>query len=74
MAVLPTCIRHTDCFALGDRGRCICLSDNNFNGKDCPFYKTTDQAYAEQRKGFEDLKSRERYDLIEKYGPPRGVI
>lgn len=35
---MPKCKAHHDCFANQD-GVCHCLNDNNFNGKDCPFYK-----------------------------------
>lgn len=34
----PVCHTHTDCFANKD-GHCVCLSDNDFGHKDCPFYK-----------------------------------
>ena len=37
--VFPRCKDHKECFANKD-GRCICLKDNNFGDKDCPFYKT----------------------------------
>ena len=36
---MPECRVHDDCFANHD-GVCHCLNDNNFSGKDCPFYKT----------------------------------
>ena len=32
------CTKYKDCFANVD-GKCICLTDNNFPNKDCPFYK-----------------------------------
>lgn len=35
----PICTKHRDCFANED-GACNCLTDNNFKGRDCPFYKT----------------------------------
>ena len=34
----PKCDSHKDCFANKD-GKCICLGDNDFGSKDCPFYK-----------------------------------
>ncbi len=34
----PVCDKHTDCFA-NRGGRCLCLIDNDFGNKDCPFYK-----------------------------------
>ena len=30
---------------------CHCLNDNNFNGKDCPFYKTAETVRREQNGG-----------------------
>ena len=47
MAVMPKCDMHTDCFALSD-GRCVCLSENDFGEKDCPFYKPGDESTREQ--------------------------
>lgn len=35
----PSCNTHKDCFAHKD-GRCVCLNDNDFGGRDCPFYKS----------------------------------
>ena len=36
----PKCEKkeYQNCFA-NDNGRCLCLSDNNFRGEGCPFYK-----------------------------------
>lgn len=34
----PKCDRHRSCFA-NKEGWCICLKDNDFGDKDCPFYK-----------------------------------
>lgn len=34
----PNCDKHKDCFA-NRNGKCVCLIDNNFGSKDCPFYK-----------------------------------
>lgn len=47
---MPECSAHHDCFANHD-GVCCCLSDNNFNGKDCPFYKTEETVRREQNGG-----------------------
>lgn len=47
---MPECRAHDDCFANHD-GVCCCLSDNNFNGKDCPFYKTEETVRREQNGG-----------------------
>lgn len=35
----PTCNLHKDCFANLD-GEYSCLNNTDFQGKDCPFYKT----------------------------------
>lgn len=47
---MPECRVHHDCFANHD-GVCHCLNDNNFNGKDCPFYKTAETVQREQNGG-----------------------
>ncbi len=39
MASVAKCDKHMDCFANKD-GRCVSLKDNNFGGRDCPFYKS----------------------------------
>ena len=37
-----------DCFALDiETGRCRCLGDTRFKGKDCPFYKPVRQIIEE---------------------------
>ncbi len=33
MASMPRCNKHTDCFALSDEGRCVCLAENDFGKK-----------------------------------------
>ena len=40
MANVAKCSMHMDCFANRD-GRCGCLKDNDFGGRDCPFYKSS---------------------------------
>ena len=47
---MPECGAHHDCFANHD-GVCHCLNDNNFNGKDCPFYKAAETVRREQNGG-----------------------
>lgn len=47
---MPECRAHHDCFANRD-GVCHCLNDNNFNGKDCPFYKNAETVRREQNGG-----------------------
>lgn len=37
----PGCGAHGDCFA-NRGGACTCLKDNDFGGRDCPFYKPAD--------------------------------
>lgn len=44
---MPECKVHGDCFA-NRRGVCTCLKDNDFGGRDCPFYKTADTARKDQ--------------------------
>ena len=39
--VMPECRTHGDCFA-NRGGVCTCLKDNDFGGRDCPFYKPAD--------------------------------
>ena len=46
---LPRCTAHRDCFA-NKNGVCVCLGDNDFHGKDCPFFKTTAQCDADRQK------------------------
>lgn len=48
----PTCLE-TEC-AANEELHCVALTDNNFGGKKCPFFKTKEQnekerAYCEQR-------------------------
>lgn len=47
MAKVAKCDMHTDCFANRD-GRCACLKDNNFGGRDCPFYKSNEETSMDQ--------------------------
>lgn len=47
---MPECRAHHDCFANHD-GVCHCLNDNNFNGKDCPFYKKTAETVRKEQNG-----------------------
>lgn len=48
----PKCTAHIDCFA-NHGGVCCCLNDNDFNGKDCPFYKTKETVRKEQDGGLD---------------------
>ena len=63
---LPRCSAHRDCFANKD-GVCVCLGDNDFHGKVCPFFKTTAQCDEDRQKSYERLVSIGRDDLVERY-------
>lgn len=63
---LLRCTAHRDCFANKD-GVCVCLGDNDFHGKDCPFYKTPARNEADRQKSYERLVQLGRTDLIEMY-------
>ncbi len=43
----PACNKHSDCYA-NKKGSCVCLSDNDFGKRDCPFYKPNNEANLEQ--------------------------
>lgn len=46
---MPECRMHKDCF--GNRGgRCVCLKNNDFGGRDCPFYKPADTVQEDHRR------------------------
>jgi len=46
-ALLACKFEHSDCFALSENGFCMCLTDNNFGEKDCPFYRNKDVVHRE---------------------------
>lgn len=46
-AAMQGCRIHGDCFA-NRGGVCTCLKDNDFGGRDCPFYKPADTVYTEK--------------------------
>ena len=48
-AAMQGCRAHEDCFA-NSGGVCTCLKDNDFGGRDCPFYKPADTVLEEQRR------------------------
>lgn len=62
----PRCTHTPGCFACTN-GSCRILKDTNFGDKACPFYKTQEQAEADNRRARERLVAEGRYDLIEKY-------
>lgn len=64
--VFPVCGLHRDCFANKD-GRCICLSDNDFGKKDCPFYKNKTEAENERRACRERLIYAGKKYLLDEY-------
>ena len=43
------CLDKKDCFANAD-GYCICLTNNDFGGRRCSFYKTKTKAATERKK------------------------
>lgn len=49
----PVCGKD-DCFGC-DEGHCIVLSKNDFKNKECPFYKTKEQAEKDTAKRLERL-------------------
>ena len=48
-AAMQGCRAHEDCFA-NRGGVCTCLKDNDFGGRDCPFYKPADTVRKENRR------------------------
>ena len=48
-AAMQGCRAHSDCFA-NRGGVCTCLKDNDFGGRDCPFYKPADTVRESQRR------------------------
>lgn len=55
-----------DCHACRD-GKCIALYDNDFHGRTCPFFKTSQQVKKENEATIRRLIRDERYDLLERY-------
>lgn len=49
----PKCDKHKDCFA-NKHGRCICLKDNDFGDKPCPFYKDRHTVDMQELNGLEE--------------------
>lgn len=48
MGNVTICKAHSDCFA-NRGGVCACLKNNEFDGRDCPFYKTAGTVPEERR-------------------------
>lgn len=47
-AISPDCLNNK-CFGC-DNGKCLILTDNNFKGRSCPFFKTPEQLSREEKK------------------------
>ena len=62
--------RECGCFA-NKKGICEALSDTDFGGRECPFFKTKEDAETERLDALERLVEKKRFDLIEKY---RGTL
>ena len=62
-----TCLAHTDCFA-NRNGLCTVLTDTDFQGKDCPFHKTSAQAQEGRRSAYFRLITTGQEYLLDKYG------
>ena len=57
MTNIPKCGQnHPDCFALDEKNKCICLDNTDFNGRDCPFYKSEKRQRAENPDWFVKYK------------------
>ena len=57
-----------DCFGFGIYGRCIALSNTDFECDQCPFYKTKLERYLGHQNAITRLHEIGRKDLIVKYG------
>ena len=66
MFIKIQCSEHKDCFA-NTNGYCTCLMNNDFGGRDCPFYKDKSKAEAEREQTRYTLTKKGRTDLIEMY-------
>lgn len=62
----PLCTAHPDCHAWSE-GRCMALADNDFGGRDCPFYKNRTVNMEQCRAGLKRLIRTGRSDLLQKY-------
>lgn len=60
------CLYKKDCFANAD-GYCICLTNNDFGGRRCLFYKTKTKAATERKKVEKQLKRKGKTGLIDMY-------
>lgn len=62
----PVCFNHNDCFACS-RGHCMVLICNDFEGRDCPFYRNEADNQKEQEECMRRLARIGRRDLLDKY-------
>ena len=62
----PLCTAHPDCHAWSE-GRCMALADNDFGGRDCPFYKNRTVNMEQCQAGLKRLIRTGRSDLLQKY-------
>lgn len=62
----PHCSRSACCLR-DRRRRCSVLTDNDFGGRECPFFKTAAQRDAEEERNYQRLVALGRDDLILKY-------
>ena len=60
------CLDKKDCFGNAD-GYCICLTNNDFGGRRCSFYKSKTKAAAERKKVEKQLKRKGKTGLIDMY-------
>lgn len=66
MVIKIPCSGHKDCFA-NTNGYCTCLMNNDFGGRECPFYKKKAQFESELENTRYTLTKKGRTDLIEIY-------
>lgn len=64
--------QYSNCFAFRD-GKCDCMTDTDFKGGICPFYKTKEQAQQDSAYALGQLLMQGRLDLVRKYGSHRFI-
>lgn len=68
----PACYYHRDCFAFR-RGLCMVLYSNDFDGGECPFYRSRSGNREEQEACMRRLVRIGRRDLLDKYAKYHAV-
>ena len=63
---MPACAVET-CAMRNSSGNCTALTESDFGGKPCPFYKTEGQDAADYESAYNRLLETGREDLIRKY-------